>query len=306
MMNDLYHVSVEYGKSYSVRGDLTHDEVMDKFVIPWLNNQVLIVNGTKISPEMSPVLTISRSEKSLSQLMQIVEREETERRQRQTSNGILDLRKRPIKLLAVKKATDVTSNLIEEAGHQPSITSNTMTNSATFNDSRNVFVVYGRNIAVYNAMLAFLRALDLHPLDWTELWTGTGSGAPYIGQILDEAFARATAVIVLLTPDESSQLSESYIRTEDNSEDQGGRQPRPNVLFEAGMAFGRDSNRTILVEVGKVRHFSDISGRFILRFDGSAKSRHDLAQRLENLQCAVRRTDSWLTAGDFTTGVGLE
>ena len=265
-----------------------------------------MVDGTKISREMNPVLKISCSEQSLSRLIQIVEHEETAKRQRQTSNGILDLRKHRTKLLAVCKGTDVTNNLIDEARRQQSVASNMITNSATCNDSRDVFIVYGRNIAVYDAMLAFLRALDLHPLDWTELWTETNSGAPYIGQILQEAFDRATCVIVLLTPDESSQLSESYIRAEDNPEDRGGKQPRPNVLFEAGMVFGRDSNRTILVEVGKVRHFSDISGRFILRFDGSAKSRHGLAQRLESLQCAVRRTDSWLTAGDFTTGVGLE
>jgi hypothetical protein len=30
-------------------------------------------------------------------------------------------------------------------------------------------------------------------------------------------------------------------------------QPRANVLFEAGMALGRDEARTIIVELGKVK-----------------------------------------------------
>ncbi len=34
-------------------------------------------------------------------------------------------------------------------------------------------------------------------------------------------------------------------------------QPRPNVLFEAGMAFGVHLKRTILVQVGNIKPISD-------------------------------------------------
>ena len=300
-MEELYHVGVEYdGKSYAVMGDLAHNDVLERIVTPWLKNEVFIVNGVKIPPEKGPVLKISRSELPLKRLIQMVEQELAQKRQSQVRAGILDMKTHPVKLLAVGKGTDVTDHLIEEARRIQPERSEATSTGVTSIDPRDVFVVYGRNTAAYEAMLTFLRALDLHPVDWNDLWTETGSGAPYVGEILDQAFARAQAVIVLLTPDESAELTAAFVRDGDSSTERGGKQPRPNVLFEAGMAFGRHSHRTVLVEFGDVRPFSDIAGRFALRFHNSAESRNALALRLEGMGCAVRKTGSWLTAGDFS------
>jgi hypothetical protein len=60
-------------------------------------------------------------------------------------------------------------------------------------------------------------------------------------------------------------------------------------------------DRTILTQIGSIRPFSDIAGRHILHFDGSAESRHSLASRLEAVGCAVIRSgQDWLRAGDFS------
>ena len=67
------------------------------------------------------------------------------------------------------------------------------------------------------------------------------------------------------------------------------------------MAMGRDARRTVLVEVGAMRPFSDIAGRHILRFDGSLSRRLDLARRLEAAGCKVTlRGRDWETAGEFS------
>jgi predicted nucleotide-binding protein len=108
----------------------------------------------------------------------------------------------------------------------------------------------------------------------------TGKGAPYIGEILDAAFAAAQAIVVLMTPDEIAYLRTDYANGEDDPELTPSAQARPNVLFEAGMALGRCPDRTILVEFGKVRPFSDVGGRHALRLDGGAESRKNLAERL--------------------------
>ena len=56
--------------------------------------------------------------------------------------------------------------------------------------------------------------------------------------------------------------------------------PRPNVLFERGIGFGRNPDRTILVEVGRVKAFSDIAGRHVVQLTNAEARRRDLADRL--------------------------
>lgn len=66
------------------------------------------------------------------------------------------------------------------------------------------------------------------------------------------------------------------------------------------MAFGRQPDRTILVQVGSIRPFSDIAGRHILRLDNTEKARHQFARRLETVDCDVDTSgDDWLEVGNF-------
>ena len=77
-------------------------------------------------------------------------------------------------------------------------------------------------------------------------------------------------------------------------------QARPNVLFEAGMAMGRDDKRIVLVEVGKLRPFSDVGGRHAVRLNSSTERRQEFAQRLESAGCLVNLTGTtWHKVGDF-------
>lgn len=164
-----------------------------------------------------------------------------------------------------------------------------------------VFVVHGRNASARDAMFEFLRAIGLRPIEWSQAVRLTGKGSPYIGEILDAAFAEAQAVIVLMTPDEIAYLRSEYASGDSDPEARPATQSRPNVLFEAGMAMGHDSARAILVELGDVRAFSDVAGRHAVRLDNSVPRRKELAQRLETAGCVVDTTgDSWLSAGDFT------
>lgn len=79
----------------------------------------------------------------------------------------------------------------------------------------------------------------------------TGKGSPYIGEILDEAFSKAQAVVVLMTPDDEGYLRQVFRSPGDPPhETKLTPQARLNVLFEAGMAMGRSPERTILVELG--------------------------------------------------------
>lgn len=106
-----------------------------------------------------------------------------------------------------------------------------------------VFVVHGRDLAARDAVFAFVRSIGLQPLEWTQALKLTKKGSPYVGEILDAAFREAAAIVVLLTPDEEARLKPVFVSSGDpKHERQLSGQARPNVLFEAGMAFGRDPN----------------------------------------------------------------
>lgn len=171
-------------------------------------------------------------------------------------------------------------------------------------DPRNVFVVHGRNLKLRDSMFEFLKALDLHPLDWSELISSTGKTAPYIGEILDKAFSQAQAVVVLLTPDDEGRLRDQFIKNDDPPyEKETTPQPRMNVVFEAGIAMGRDEKRVIIVEIGNIRPFSDIGGRYAIRMDNTIDKRSMLAKRLSDANCKTDMyNDKWTKVGNFELG----
>jgi hypothetical protein len=86
-------------------------------------------------------------------------------------------------------------------------------------------------------------------------------------------------------------------------------QARPNVLFEAGMAMGAHPDRTVTVEIGTLRPFSDLGGRHVVRLPNATQDRQDLAQRSSGALCLVNLTSTrWHTLGDFQhqhRGVGF-
>ena len=203
-----------------------------------------------------------------------------------------------------ERGEDVTEEFIigppgTEITAKPSIEDQPSPAKAT----RDVFVIHGRNSMARDALFAFLRSIDLHPLEWSEAVQATGKSAPYIGEILDAAFSNAQAVVALFTPDDEARLREPYWeKNEQLEETELKGQARPNVLFEAGMAMARHQERTVFVQVGRLRAFSDVAGRHMIRIDDSPGWRQDLAQRLETAGCPVRRTgNDWLTAGAFGT-----
>lgn len=164
-----------------------------------------------------------------------------------------------------------------------------------------VFVAYGRSEKLRKSMFDFLRAIGLNPLEWSQAIAATKKPSPYIGEILNVAFGKATAVVVLLSGDDEAKLRNEFLREDDQKyEKKLMPQARPNVLFEAGMAIGRSQDRTILVQVGELRPWSDIAGRHITLLDNTPQKRHELAMKLQAAGCEVDISgQDWMTAGDF-------
>jgi len=170
---------------------------------------------------------------------------------------------------------------------------------------RMVFVVHGRNNEARRSMFDFIRAIDLHPLEWSEIVKMTKIPTPYIGEVLETAFENVQATIVLFTGDDKVKLQKKFIRQNDPEfEKKYTLQARPNVLFEAGWAMGKFPERTIIVELGKLKPFTDISGRYVVRLNNTPEKRKDVISRLKLAGCAVNDSGSdWLSAGDFDSTI---
>lgn len=166
-----------------------------------------------------------------------------------------------------------------------------------------VFVVHGRDEAIRESMFTFLRALGLRPMEWGELMKATEKATPSIPEVVERALDRASAVVVIMTPDDEVTLTPRlHGEGEEDDETQVRRQARPNVYYEAGMAVARHPMKTIFVTVGKVKRFSDISGFHVTRLNETAAKRMEMVSKLGTARGkpidTQGRTD-YLKAGTF-------
>ena len=291
-----YHVRIslkDTSQADEVKLDLSLEKLEEGFVRPYKSGRTIVINGKAIAIDDLERIIISVSDQDSSEMRDEVVK------QRLSSRVISAI---PVEWDIAGAGRDVTDEFImgppgwevdTEQGHpseaRPSV------------DTREVFVVHGRNEKARKALYEFLRSIDLRPIPWAALIQQTGKGSPYIGDVLNAAFSRAQAVVVLFTPDDEARLRNSLRgASEPPHETELTGQARPNVLFEAGMAMARHHDRTILVELGHLRPFSDVSGLHVVRLDNSFPCRQALAQRLETAGCPVNLQDSdWHSAGDF-------
>ncbi len=78
------------------------------------------------------------------------------------------------------------------------------------------------------------------------------------------------------------------------------KQPRQNVIYEAGMAMALAPTRTLIVATPGTKTLSDLAGRHVAYLSNSLQARKRVVGRLQTM--GLRVDDSgqdWLAAGDF-------
>lgn len=164
-----------------------------------------------------------------------------------------------------------------------------------------VFIIHGRNLEAAKEMGYFVRSLGLTPLYFREVRASIG-GTPTIVEIVEQGMEEAQGVIALFTADEFASLRTDFREKHDRDEDIMRWQARPNVIFEAGMAIGRDRSRVVFVLLGDPKLFTDLVGVHVLRPTNDPKGdRSTLMHTLANgMKCAVTaHSTEWMAAGDF-------
>jgi predicted nucleotide-binding protein len=278
-----------------VKLDLSEEQLKERILALYEQGRPIVIGGRTIPPDDIQRVNITHTDQSSEQLIPAV------RAERRASAFITMTSD---EWYVADKGKNVTDDFIK--GPPGSGVMPTGGNQGPeIRGPRVVFVVHGRNLAARDALFTFLRSIGLHPLEWSEAVVAAGGGAPYIGDILEKAFSIAQAVVVLMTPDDEARLRKNLQQHGDGlHETRMTPQARPNVLFEAGMAMGRSAERTIIVELGNLRPFSDIAGRHVVRLNNTSQRRQELAQRLQAAGCPVNITGTdWHNAGDFETAI---
>lgn len=167
-----------------------------------------------------------------------------------------------------------------------------------------MFVVHGRDAKLNRDMYAFLSTIGIVPMEWDQAIKAAKGGAnPIVGNVISQAMESVQGVMVLFSPDEESKVRTKFASTSDKKKGLHlkGFQPRPNVIFEAGLALGAHSDKTVLVQVGTVRDISDIAGKHMVHLSNSFADRKRLADRLSSkLKFKVDLDGTtWQTIGNF-------
>src|SRR5262249_50087720 len=147
-------------------------------------------------------------------------------------------------------------------------------------------------------------SIGITPMEWDHAIKAAKGGAnPIVGDVINQAMERVQGVMVLFSPDEEAKIKPRLASDKDKKKGLHlrGFQPRPNVIFEAGLALGAHSDKTVLVQVGDLRDISDIAGKHLVHLSNSFTDRKRLADRLESkLKFKIDLTGTtWQTVGNF-------
>lgn len=295
-MGRYYHVRVET-KSDDLRHraglDWSWEQLEQRLLVPYREGRALVIGGETITLDNLRRVRITTTDEPSSTIQPKV-------RAAQAQSNVFDL--------TTSESWDIASwgdEVTEELITGPPGAGTASHSGAPETSSANpraVFIVHGRDAKLTEAVFQFLTAIGLQPLEWSAAVAATGHPVPYVGDVLETAFSMAQAVVVLLSPDDEARLRPLFHGEGDPPHEvELTGQARPNVLFEAGMAMGRNQERTVLVEIGTLRPFSDIGGRHVVRLNNTSPRRQEFAQRLRNAGCPVDLAGTrWHNAGDLT------
>ncbi len=169
--------------------------------------------------------------------------------------------------------------------------------------AKRVFVISGRNDEAVDAFNNYLRAMGLEPVEFERVRAELG-GTAEIARIVKAGMDRAHAVLALVTPEEFAALHPKHRGKNEEPRMISRWQARPNVIFEAGMAFARDRDRFAFVIAGEAQLFTDVDGIHVFRMSNSATGpRTTLAHTLKAMGCAVNDSLQFQRVGDFVSCV---
>jgi predicted nucleotide-binding protein len=231
-------------KKVAVEVDLTRENLLNKIVVPYVNNQRFFLGGVQIEPSEVDEVLFGETEGNATQEIASIQA-------RQRASGYIGV----INFHSVVRAgRNITRILIEEASSLATADkSNEVSASARKHLSDKVFIVHGHDQRALEQTEILIHRFGLVPVILHY--------APNSGNTVIEKFERHAEVgiaIVLLTPDDVGGISESQLlpRARQNAIWEWGylvaKLGRSNVicLYKDGVEMPSDLNGLVTIKIG--------------------------------------------------------
>ncbi|HAU32106.1 MAG: hypothetical protein XD78_0950 [Desulfotomaculum sp. 46_296] len=173
---------------------------------------------------------------------------------------------------------------------------------------KKVFVIHGANKKINNSLHDFLNSIGLQPVGFDDMFGLNGDHDLKASEMLITVFKNVQAVLSVLTPAEAAVKKHQTKYFYNNSEEKPPKFPlRTNVLLSTGMALALNRERTIVVEIGELNFYKDLTGIQTINMDNSPVRRKELLDKLSAVGCDVdAASKDWLSSGDFSDSLQLD
>lgn len=242
----LYHIKllkrIDDGEC---RINLTENELIERYVIPYLKGELIVINGTTVDPKKIWRIVITSSENSLDELINKIE---TQDKKNRSPYSIFEAS-------AMWKAIDAVPDVTDKFINKPPGSMKTTPESNTIkHDNKKVFIVHGHDTELKNDVELFITSINLEPI---VLHRQLDEGLTIIEKF--EKHSEVSFAIILLTPDDIG-YPEYESRTNENERKVEFR-ARQNVIFEFGFFVGKLGRKNVCcIYKSGVTLPSDLSG----------------------------------------------
>jgi predicted nucleotide-binding protein len=283
--------------AWAKQRDLSKGDLIRTVLLPWHQGKRFFVGGKSI--RKSDKITAAK----IVQTPQSSHVYEDARSERLGASGILTFA--GIGFAAFHEGADYTNELLSEDStfaRSARLEMEHQMSKEPAGDPQRVFIIHGRNSELLEEFRGWLQSLGLFARSFDEIRTDLG-GSPSILDVIRRGISEAHAIIALITPDEFATLRPELRGGRDKSAEIQRWQARPNVIFEAGMAFAMTGEmRTLLLVAGDAELFSDVSSIHYKRIPKDATEREQLRKILVSMGCKIHDASDHHRRGNFDAG----
>ena len=230
-----YHIKLLYSTGRGeLKINLTEEELLDRFIEPYLTGDTIVINGTTVDPTSPERIQITESEEKLTKIIDQIKYKDSQDR------SLYKFLDDSPEWRAADLVNDITDKYINKpsGSKKKEVIQKQVDMEVQVKSFKKVFVVHGHDTELKNDVELFLRSIDLEPI---VLHRELDEGLTIIEKF--EKHSDVIYAIVLLTPDDIGYTVNDKDKNEKDRKVE--LRSRQNVIFEFGFFVGSISRKNV-------------------------------------------------------------